>query len=77
MANLSWPIGASHGHLWPYVEPELLLMPVVFPPSEFQVIKLPTDKQLAKSDPEPNSEFACLQTGGLSHKYVVNLQSIT
>ncbi|EDQ98777.1 uncharacterized protein LACBIDRAFT_335661, partial [Laccaria bicolor S238N-H82] len=25
-ANLSWPIGASHGHLWPYVEPELLLM---------------------------------------------------
>ncbi|EDR03370.1 uncharacterized protein LACBIDRAFT_331433 [Laccaria bicolor S238N-H82] len=26
VANLSWPIGASHGHLWPYVEPELLLM---------------------------------------------------
>ncbi|EDQ99493.1 uncharacterized protein LACBIDRAFT_334987 [Laccaria bicolor S238N-H82] len=25
-ANLSWPIGDSHGHLWPYVEPELFLM---------------------------------------------------
>ena len=26
VANFSWPIGTSHGHLWPYVEPELLLM---------------------------------------------------
>ena len=24
--TLSWPIDAVYGHLWPYVEPELLLM---------------------------------------------------
>ena len=29
--NLSWPIDASHGQLWPYMECELLLMMDVTP----------------------------------------------
>ena len=37
----------------------LALLPATFPPSEFQVIKLPTDKQLAKFDPELKCELAC------------------
>jgi len=26
--TLSWPIGTVYGHLWPYMEHELLLMPL-------------------------------------------------